>query len=144
MWKTRGAWLVVLGILVAVPAVAQDSWATAEAEQRTIEVRMVDKGPAEFVFEPAEVTVRQGDRIVWIQTGLMPHNVEFTSAPGAYDPSALPKSPFLTSRGQSYELVIDDRFVVGPYEYICTPHVAMGMRARIKVVPAEASATPAS
>lgn len=136
MTATRMMGLTLLGVLLAVPAAAQEDWA-AEAERRTIEVRMVDKGPSEFVFEPAEITVRPGDRVVWVQTGVMPHNVEFTAAPESSDVSGLPRSPFLTTRDQRYELVIDDRFGAGQYEYICTPHVTMGMKATIKVVPAE-------
>lgn len=136
MATTRLWGLALVGTLLAAPAAAQEEFADGK-EGQTIEVRMVDKGPTEFVFQPAAVTVRPGDRIVWIQTGVMPHNVEFTSAPGTFDPSGLPASPFLTTRGQRYELVIDDRFGTGRYEYICTPHVSMGMSGTIEVVPAE-------
>lgn len=129
-------------LLAAVPVAAQEV-ATADApEARVIEVRMVDKGPTEFVFEPARITVHQGERIVWVQTGVMPHNVEFTSAPGEYSVASLPTSPFVTAPGQRFEVEIDDRFGVGQYEYICTPHAAMGMRGTIEVLPAKAADTP--
>ena len=99
----------------------------------TIEVKMVDKGPTQFAFEPAEIVVRPGDRVVWTQTGVMPHNVAFTSVPADRALAELPQSPFLTTRGQQYEIVIDDRFIPGVYEYICTPHATMGMTATIEV-----------
>lgn len=137
MGTARLLGLTLFGTLLVAPATAQADFAD-DPEGRTIEVRMVDKGPTEFVFEPAEVTVSPGDRIVWVQTGVMPHNVEFTAAPESFDLSGLPTSPFLTTRGQRYELVIDDRFGTGQYDYICTPHVTMGMSGTIRVVPAEA------
>ena len=136
MTATQMVGLTLVGVLVTVPAAAQGGFA-GDTEGQTIEVRMVDRGPSEFVFEPAEITVRPGDRVVWVQTGVMPHNVEFTAAPESSDVPGLPRSPFLTTRDQRYELVIDDRFGTGQYEYICTPHVTMGMSGTIKVVPAE-------
>ncbi len=42
--------------------------------------------------------------------------------------------PFLTVKGQVYEVVIDGRFAEGAYRYVCTPHEAMGMKGAITVV----------
>lgn len=135
MTMRRTAGVALLAMLLAGPAAAQDERADGESEPETVEVRMIDKGPTLFVFEPAEITVRLGDRVVWIQEGIMPHNVEFTVAPDGGDAGSLPTSPFLTAKGQRFELVIDERFIKGEYEYVCTPHVAMGMRGTLKVVP---------
>lgn len=138
--RIRGAGLGVLAVLVAAPAWAQGPSAfsdTDEPEARAplvFEVHMVDKGPTQFVFEPAEVEVRPGDVVVWVQDGVMPHNVQFTLAPKGRPADKLPTSPFLTIKGQRFELQIDDRFLPGEYEYICTPHVGMGMKGTIRVV----------
>ena len=141
--RTSSKAVAVLATLwAAVPVAAQDVAAADAPEKRVIEVRMVDRGPTEFVFDPARITVRPGDRVIWIQAGVMPHNVEFTSAPGEYDVATLPTSPFITVRGERFEVEIDDRFGVGRYEYVCTPHAAMGMRGAIEVVPANAVDTP--
>lgn len=137
MTTIRGMGLMVLGVLLAAPVAAQGALAGDVRGPQTLEVRMVDKGPTQFVFEPADITVRLGDRVVWVQTGVMPHNVEFAEAPEAGSLEAIPSSPFLTTRGQTFELVIDGRFAPGVYTYICTPHVGMGMKGTIEVLPAE-------
>lgn len=137
MTTIRAMGLMLLGALLAAPVAAQSARADDVRGPQTFEVRMVDKGPTRFVFEPADITVHPGDRIVWVQTGVMPHNVEFAEAPEAGGLEAIPSSPFLTTRGQTFELVIDDRFVPGNYDYICTPHVDMGMKGTIEVLPAE-------
>ncbi|NIP80576.1 MAG: hypothetical protein GWM90_15685 [Gemmatimonadetes bacterium] len=129
----RMGW-VFPGLLLAAPLAAQGSGPAAELEPATIEVRMVDKGPTRFVFEPADIQVRPGDRVVWVQAGVMPHNVEFTEGPPEFAIAGVPASPFLTMKGQRWELVIDERFEAGRYAYICTPHVAMGMRGTIEVL----------
>jgi hypothetical protein len=41
--------------------------------------------------------------------------------------------PYLTKQGETYEVVIDERFADGEYEFVCTPHIAMGMKATIAV-----------
>jgi plastocyanin len=137
MTTIRAMGLMLLGALLAAPVAAQGARADDDRGPQTLEVRMVDKGPTRFVFEPAEVTVRLGDRVVWVQTGVMPHNVEFAEAPEAGNLEAIPSSPYLTTRGQTFELVIDGRFAPGVYTYICTPHVGMGMKGTIEVLPAE-------
>lgn len=123
-----------LALLLAVPLAAQASGSAEAGEPATIEVRMVDKGPTQFVFEPADIRVHPGDRVVWVQEGVMPHNVEFTGGPPSFPIAEAPTSPFLTMKGQRWELVIDERFEAGRYEYICTPHMAMGMRGTIEVL----------
>ena len=135
---TTGAWVVLglVALLGAAPAAAQGPSGSAGSAPRVIEVRMVDKGPTQFAFEPSEIRVRPGDRVVWVQTGVMPHNVQFTQAPSAVTLAGLPVSPFLTMKGQQYEVVIDDRFQVGKYDYKCTPHAGMGMIGTLTVVAA--------
>jgi plastocyanin len=41
--------------------------------------------------------------------------------------------PFLLATGETYEVVIDDRFKPGTHKYVCTPHELMGMVGTITV-----------
>lgn len=96
-------------------------------------VRMVEVSPADFAFEPARITVRPGDVIRFTQAGALPHNVELRGSPDGVELGDARMGPFLTAKGQSYDLVIDERFAPGEYEFVCTPHVAMGMKGTIVV-----------
>ncbi|MEX0892163.1 MAG: plastocyanin/azurin family copper-binding protein [Gemmatimonadota bacterium] len=130
----------LLMALVATFGVAGAAW-TGEAsaqsgeKPRVIEVKMVDKSPTSFAFEPANVTVRPGDVLRFRQIGAMPHNVEFREPPEGADLDSIQVGPFLVTRGQVYELKIDERFVAGQYPFVCTPHEQMGMTGLLKVEP---------
>ena len=41
--------------------------------------------------------------------------------------------PYLTAKGQTYDLVIDARFTEGRYEFVCEPHEAIGMKGTLVV-----------
>ncbi len=120
---------------------------------RTIVVEMVD-----FAFQPEEIRVRRGDTIRFVQTTNTPHNVEFRDVPegtrlrsqpigalptvsGPIDGPPPRVGPFLVSEGQTYEFVVGDWFVAGTYDYVCTPHVPMGMTGRFIVEKAMRSRT---
>lgn len=100
---------------------------------RVFQVEMVDISPTEFAFRPAEIRVRRGDVIRFVQTGVMPHNVEFREVPEGAGLEDAKMGPFLTRRDQAYDIVIDDRFVPGTYPFLCTPHVTLGMKGTIIV-----------
>ena len=75
-------------------------------------------------FEPAELTVEQGDIVRFVLVSGV-HNVSFPAAsnPGV---AALPAaSSYLASPGQTYELTVD--MPAGEYAFQCDPHAAMGM-----------------
>ncbi len=97
---------------------------SATPEPETIIVKMIDVSPSEYTFEPANFTVKRGDIVQWVQTGPTPHNIDFTDIPELSGASA---SPYLVAADQVYEVVIDDRFVIGENKYVCTPHAFMGM-----------------
>lgn len=96
-------------------------------------VRMVDKSPTEFVFEPESVTVRPGQTVRFVQKGAMPHNVEFRETPDGTDLGTSAMGPFLLSLGDTYDVEIDDRFAPGIHKYVCTPHELLGMVGSITV-----------
>lgn len=132
--------LIVLTVLLGTtPTAHAQSSATPDGE--TIIVRMVDKSNAEWRFEPAQVTVQPGDTLRFVQADVVPHNVEFTATPEGADLGEARMGPFLNAKGETYDLVIDGRFAAGPYEYVCTPHVAMGMKASVTVEPLSPTAS---
>lgn len=70
----------------------------------TIVVKMVDISATEFRFEPAEITVRTGDVVQFVQAGAMPHNVQFKDGPAGSDLSSVLMVPFLTQPGETSTL----------------------------------------
>jgi plastocyanin len=41
--------------------------------------------------------------------------------------------PYVTQKGQTYELRIDEHFPPGRYEFVCQPHQAFGMKGTLVV-----------
>lgn len=62
------------------------------------------------------------------------HNVHFKTAPKGAKLGSAAMSQYLTTKGQSYSLVVDSRFVDGTYEIVCDPHEMIGMHAFLSVV----------
>jgi manganese oxidase len=101
---------------------------------RTIVVKMMDDG-ARTWFEPANIDARPGDVLRFEQHGVMPHNVQFVrnESPDGSDLGDAWTGPFLMAKGETYEVVIDERFVDGDYRFVCTPHIASGMVGTLSV-----------
>ena len=116
---------------------------TAQAATgKTWEVKMVgdEKG---YRFEPADVTVKQGDGIKFVMVSGGPHNA-------AFDPATVPANakaqlsanmpnqmselngPLLVNPNEAYTISFA-KVPPGKYDYHCTPHLAMGMKGTITV-----------
>lgn len=96
-------------------------------------VRMLTtQGGASGVFEPAEITVKKGDTVRWVQetTGAA-HNVSFAPAINQGMANLPSQSPYLTTAGQTYDLVVD--MEPGAYNYQCDPHAMMGMVGKMNI-----------
>jgi plastocyanin len=100
-------------------------------------VRLVARGD-HFAFEPAEVTVRAGDVVRFVQTGHLPESV-------AFDPAAAPEGgaavlegqsalqgPLLTEPGVFFDVSFGDA-PAGEYRFFSVPHRELGMQGRIVV-----------
>lgn len=132
---------LLAAVILAVSAGSARAWSAPAGTGDTVVVKMVETSATSYAFEPEEVTVRPGDRIRFVQTGVVPHNVEFRSPPAGAKLDGRKMGPFLTTKGQTYEIAIDEAFVAGEYPYICTPHEPMGMVGTITVTaPADDSA----
>lgn len=122
--------LVSLCVLAA-PMRAQSAPATGG---HLVVVKLVTKaGSIPYAFEPASVTAQQGDTLRFIEDAAMLHNVRFTSHPSGSKLGAATTGPYLTTKGQKYDLIIDGRFAAGHYEFVCDPHQMLGMRGSLDV-----------
>jgi len=146
-----GAIAIVLGSVALTACAGGVENAAIDDAPRTVVVSMKENG-TEVSFEPAIVEVRRGDILRFVQEGSMPHNVELVrnTAPKGVDLGDYWKGPYLTKQGEIYDIVIDERFADGEYDFLCAPHVALGMKGRLVVngglpaaAPAETAGTPA-
>ena len=97
-------------------------------------VKLVMKsGSVPYAFEPANVAVQHGDTLRFMEDAGAIHNVHFKTHPNGARLGAAASGPYLTSKGQTYDLVIDARFTDGRYEYVCDPHEMIGMHGVLTV-----------
>lgn len=124
---------VSLAALLVLSARANGQNAAAPGPHMLV-VKLVEKGGAmPYAFEPAITVAQRGDTLRFIEAAGVMHNVHFTNqAPGA-KLGAAATGPYLTTKGQTYDLVIDARFTEGRYEFVCEPHEAIGMKGTLVV-----------
>jgi plastocyanin len=125
--------ILVVGLALAALDAGSAQAQTAAAKGKVITVQMVDKSATEYRFEPAAISVQPGDTLRFVTTGAMTHNVEWKVVPTGAKLGDSQVGPYLTAKGQTYELVIDDRFAPGEYEIVCTPHQTLGMQAKVTI-----------
>ena len=124
------------------PAGGGQGTAGAAITGTTHEVRMLLDGQT-YKFDPANLTIKQGDGVKWLMVSGGPHNV-------AFDPAKVPddvesvlsanmpnqmmplSSPYMTQPTESYTISFAG-VKAGTYDYVCTPHVMMGMTGKITV-----------
>lgn len=123
-------------------APAAGAVAKVEATGADHEVKMIgdDKG---YRFEPADLTIKSGDKITFVMVSGGPHNV-------AFDPATVPadskaqldanmdsklaelSGPMLQNPDEKYTISFGG-VKPGVYPYHCTPHLAMNMKGTITV-----------
>ncbi|MDO5370955.1 amicyanin [Paracoccus sp. (in: a-proteobacteria)] len=96
-----------ISILTEAPAAA------AEAPTDAVIVNI-----AKMKYEPAEVTIKPGQTVTWINTEAMPHNVAFKA--GAVGDAKMDGA--MMKKEQSYSITFNE---AGSYDYHCTPHPFM-------------------
>lgn len=121
---------------------AEGSVAPAPITGTTHEVRMLGDGEG-YRYDPVELTVAPGDGVRFIMVSGPPHNVSFeengipAGSAAQLDANMSDKLSFLSS---GMYMNVGDEVTVsfanvpsGEYNYICTPHLAMGMRGKVTV-----------
>lgn len=86
-----------------------------------------------LVFEPATVTISQGDTVTWQNNKMAPHNVIFdpNGVPGGKATAdKLSQAKLTFSPGESYSSTFTEP---GEYTYYCAPHRGAGMVGKIIV-----------
>lgn len=112
--------LVVASFFVAV--------SPAAAESYTVKMG-TDSGLLKF--EPAELNIKAGDTVKWVNNKLSPHNVVFDgSKVDSAVATKLSHKSLLFSPGESFESTFD---TPGEYSYYCEPHRGAGMVGKIVV-----------
>jgi len=114
--------------------------AMAPITGKTHEVRMVGDGQT-YKFEPANLTIKQGDGVRWIMVSGGPHNVAFQNVPDAAKSQLMANmpnqmkeltSPMMMNANENYTASFAN-VPTGKYNYVCEPHAAMNMTGSITV-----------
>src|SRR5688572_1676042 len=122
---------------------ATSAGAMAPITGTTHEVKMLGDAQG-YRFEPANITVKQGDGIKWVMVSGGPHNVAFDAAtvPADVKPQldanmGTDKMGELSSNmkmnpGESITVSFGN-IKPGKYGYVCVPHLAMNMKGVVTV-----------
>ena len=116
--------------------------AAAPATGKTHEIKMIGDQTG-YKFEPANLTIKQGDAVKFIMTSGGPHNVAFQGVTDAAAKAQLDANmsgakmgelsgPMVMAPNEAY-VVSFAKVPAGTYAFICTPHAAMNMKGVITV-----------
>ncbi|MBD0269543.1 MAG: plastocyanin [Cyanobacteria bacterium Co-bin8] len=130
---TRSLGIAFLSVLLVVGSLIL---AAAPASATDYEVKMgSDSGL--LIFEPANLSVKPGDTVTWVNNKMAPHNVIFDEAsiPGGEKAVAtkLSHDQLTFAPGESYSTTFSDDLPGGTYTYFCAPHRGAGMVGKITV-----------
>jgi plastocyanin len=126
----------------AAPAAAAPAAATPAANATVHVVEMTMNG-ATPVFSPAELTIKQGETVRFINKQGGPHNVSFWADSIPAGAEAVLKaamadqmqpleSQLMMTQDQTYDISFAGA-PEGVYKFYCLPHLAMGMHGKITV-----------
>lgn len=107
------------------------------------EVRMILTDDGRYVYQPEELTIRVGDTVRWINVSGGPHNVAFyadkipAGAAVVLNAAMTNKMSDLSGElmlqeDQAYEMIFAGA-PTGTYDYFCTPHEMLGMKASLTI-----------
>ncbi|HEV8234554.1 MAG TPA: plastocyanin/azurin family copper-binding protein [Gemmatimonadaceae bacterium] len=113
-----------------------------KATGKTWEVKMVGDASG-YKYDPANLTIKQGDAVKFTVVSGPPHNVSFYAdsipagaqnqlAANMPNPMSPLTSPLFNNPGESYTVSFAG-VPKGVYKFFCTPHQALGMHAQLTV-----------
>lgn len=112
-----------LFIVAALVALA----APAYAKDYTVKMVTDTNAKKPYQFNPAQLTIRPGDTVIFTDAQDDMHDVMFDAVPKGAE---MAMSPMLEKKGQSWSYTFTKP---GTYEYHCHPHEALNMRGTIIV-----------
>jgi plastocyanin len=126
----------------AAPAAAGGAVAAAPATGTTHEVKMIGDATG-YKFDPANITVKQGDAVKFVMVSGAPHNVAFQNVADAAalaqidanmpgQKMGVANGPMILTPNEGYTISFA-KVPAGKYDIICTPHAAMNMKGVITV-----------
>jgi plastocyanin len=115
----------------------------AEAQEIHVVRLMADPAKDVFRFEPASITVKPNDVVVFRVTSGAPHSIVFEGGElspgvrGAFNSALVGRSgdlssPLLTASGKDYRMVVP-QVPAGRYRFYCLPHRAYDMRGELVI-----------
>lgn len=131
--------------LTVVPMLALSVGAFARHAPPTAHrVRMVQQGTV-YKFDPANLTIKVGDAVEFVNVSGGPHNVQFDPAhipqgaqaflmramPNRMSPTTM-SSPMMQRPNETYRISFAGA-PVGTYSLFCLPHQALGMKGTLTV-----------
>ena len=132
---SRTPYLIAASVAALFAAsAAAGAQASSAARPHVIVVKLAVKaGSAPYTFEPANVVAARGDTLRFVDEEAVPHNVHFKTHPSGAKLGGIAVGPYVTSKGQTYDVVIDSRCTDGKYEFVCDPHEMLGMKGVLTV-----------
>jgi plastocyanin len=107
------------------------------------EVQMVVTDAGEYRYIPDALTIKAGDTVRWINVSGGPHNVQFKAGQVPDGAEAVLNAAMANRMGSmngglimAPNAVYEIDFTgapVGQYDYVCTPHVMLGMVATLTI-----------
>ena len=130
------------GAATTPAAGAAGAAAAAPATGTTHEVKMTGDATG-YKFEPANITVKQGDAVKFVMVSGGPHNVAFQNVADAAAKAQLDANmpgqklgelngPMIMQPNETY-VISFAKVPAGKYDYVCTPHLAMNMKGVVTV-----------
>jgi plastocyanin len=118
---------VIVNTAIAVPLLLSVMFSPARAATSSVVIKMGDEPP---MYEPANVTIKAGETVEWLNNGDVVHSV--TAVPGDASRAndvALPRGAATFDSGfMPPGSTFDYTFTVpGTYRYFCVPHETLGM-----------------
>lgn len=119
--------------------------AAAVAAVGTVHEVQMELRDGKYQYSPAELTIKVGDTVRWINASGGPHNVSFYQdkiPAGAADVlnGAMPNrmgplsGPLIADSLATYQVSFTNA-PAGTYGYYCIPHEALGMKATLTIQP---------
>jgi plastocyanin len=110
-------------------AVASSSQPAIDPTGKTIKIQMVSDEKGNY-FSPNDIEAHRGDLLQFtLKTGV--HNVHFLPDSNPGKSNLPPASDFLQLPGQTFDFLV--ALAPGKYQFLCDPHAALGMVARLEV-----------